>query len=270
MILYADFRSVWDRLYIASARQDLVAMHFYKSATTLDMQSCMLIFNATSSVLEQVHDLDRDYGLHRICTRFLLAVTLQSLASMARILKGPFAGYLDQTRGYNLFDTGVRFARSCSVQKADFGERIAEFGEQIWKSKKVFRNPDGSINITLRVRSRLSGGPVHDAIRCWKEEFFDLEYTQSAPGMSIGTLFAHPFVLSGKHVSANGGVDTIIPSSPIAGLDATLAPSSVPNGALSNNSAAPEFLLNDELWEDLGLGLRDNWDVAESSMSWMA
>jgi transcriptional regulatory protein LEU3 len=269
-IPYADFRSVWDRLYIAFARQDLVAMHFYKSATTLDMQSCMLIFNATSIVLEQVRDLDRDYGLHRMCTRFLLTATLLSLASMARILKGPFAEYLDQIRGYNLFDTGVRFVRSCSVQKADYGERGAAFAEQLWKSKKVFRNPDGSINITLRVRNRLSGGPLHDAIRCWKEEFFDSEYMHSAPGMDIGTLFVRPFVLSGKHVSANGVVETVIPSSATAGLNATLAPSSLPNGALSSFSAAPEFLLNDELWGDLGLGLSDNWDVAGSSMSWMA
>ncbi|KAK9489927.1 hypothetical protein V1508DRAFT_400375 [Lipomyces doorenjongii] len=267
---YPDSCSVWDRLYIASARQDLVAMHFYKSAITLDMQSCMLIFDATSSVLEQVRDLDRDYGLHRICSRFLLTVTLLSLASMARILKGPFAGYLDQTRGYNLFDTGVRFARSCSVQKADFGERGAAFAEQIWKSKKVFRNPDGSINITLRVRNRLSSGPLHDAIRSWKEEFFDPEYMHSAPGMDIGTLFAHAFVLSGKHISANSVVEAVIHSSATAGLDATLAPSSVSNGGLSNFSAAPEFLLNDELSGDLGLGLNDNWDVAGSSMSWMA
>ncbi|OCK75277.1 hypothetical protein K432DRAFT_386307 [Lepidopterella palustris CBS 459.81] len=241
--------SIWDRLYIASARQDLVVMHFYKSATTLDMQSCMLIFNSTSSVLEQVRDLDRDYGLHRICTRFLLTVTLLSLASMARILKGPFARYLDQIRGSDLFDTGVRFVRSCSIQKEDFGEKAAACAEQIWKSKKVFRNPDGSINITLRVRNRLSGGPLHDAIRCWKEEFFDPEYMHSAPGMDI---------------------ETVIPSGATAGLDATLAPSSVPNGALSDFSAAQEFLQNDELWGDLGLGLSDNWDVAGSSMSWMA
>ena len=188
------FCSVWDRLYIATARQDLVTMHFYKSAATLDMQSCMLIFNATSSVLEQVRDLDRDYGLHRMCNRFLLTATVLGLASMARILKGPFAGYLDQVRGYNIYDTGVHFVRSCSIQKADYGERGAAFAELLWKSKKAFRNPDGSINITLRVRSRLSGGPLHDAIRCWKEEFFDSDYIHSAPGgMDIGTLSARLF-----------------------------------------------------------------------------
>jgi transcriptional regulatory protein LEU3 len=112
---------------------------------------------------------------------------------MARILKGPFAGYLDQDRGYNLFDTGVRFLRSCSVQKADFAETGAALAEQMWKSKKVFRNSDGSIDITLRVRNRLSSGPLHDVIRCWKEEFFVLEHLHSAPGVDFGTRFCLPF-----------------------------------------------------------------------------
>lgn len=269
MIPYANLQSVWDRLYIASARQDLAVMHFYKSATTLDMQSCMLIFNAISSVLEQFRDLDRDYGLHRVCTRFLLTVTLQSLASMARILKVPFAGYLDQTRGYNLFDTGVRFVRSCSVQKADFGEKCAMSAEKMWKSEKVFRNPDGSINITLRVRSRLSAGPWFDAVRCWREEFFGPDCIHSAPDRNIGRLFAHAFILSSKHASANGGVETVTSSSAAAGRDATFVPSSVPNGALSNFSVVPEFSLDDELWGDLELEMSDNWDMAGSSMSWM-
>ncbi|KAF2494481.1 hypothetical protein BU16DRAFT_487600 [Lophium mytilinum] len=241
-------QSIWDRLYIASARQDLVVMHFYKSATTLDVQSCILIFNATSSVLEKIRDLDRDYGLHQICTRFLLATTHLSLASMARILKGPFAGYLDHSRGFDLFRTGVRFARSCSAQKGDYAEKSAAFAEQIWKSEKVFRNPDGSINITLRVRNRLSGGILHDAMRCWKEEFFDHECTHPAPGNDTGT---------------------IIPSSTAAGFHATPTPALDPISALPTFSAAPDFSLNDELWGDLDLGLSDGWDATGSSMGWM-
>ena len=162
-------------------------MHFYKSAATLDMQSCMVVFNATSSVLEHIRILDRDYDLHRICSRCIRTSTLLSLASMARILKGPFAGYLDQTYGCNLFETGVCFLRSSSVQKGDFGEKGAAFAERLWNSKKVFRDPDGSINITLRVRSRLSASPLHDVVKCWKEEFIDLQHRHYTPGMDIGT-----------------------------------------------------------------------------------
>jgi transcriptional regulatory protein LEU3 len=244
----ADPRSVWDRLYIAFARQDLVVMHFYKSATALDLQSCLLIFNVISSVLEQVCDLGRDHGLHLVCTRYILTATLVSLASMARILKGPFAKFLDQTRGHSLFDNTVSFVRSSSIQKADFGDRGAAYAEQIWKSKKVFRNPDGSINITLRVRNRLSCGPLHDVVRCWKEEFIESEIMHSAPEMNIGTLL--PTLVSSE---ANVDAETVILSS------------ATPHVPLSTSS---DLFLSDELWGDFGL--TDSWDLTGSSMNWMA
>ena len=264
------FRPGWDDLYIACASQDLAVMHFYKSATTLDIQSCMLIFNATSSVLERIHEIDRDHGLHRICTRFLLTTTLLSLVSMARVLKGPFAECLNQAHGYDLFEGGLRFARSCSVQKGDYAEKSAATAERILKSKSVFRDPNGTTNITLRVRSRLSLGPWHDAIQCWKEEFFDPDCVHYASGTDIGTLFDHIFVRSGVHVSANASIETGIPSSATATINIPPASSSAPNGALSNTSAAPQFLLDDELWGDFGLELGDTLDVTGgSSMNWL-
>jgi hypothetical protein len=172
---------------VAAALLDLNVMQFYKSVNSLDMQSCMWIFDATSDVLERLRDLDRHFDLHRVCTRSIMMVALLSLASMARVLKGPFAGGLDQANGYNLLNTGIAFLRSCSVQRGDFAAKCASFGEKMWSSKKIFRDPDGSINITLRVRNRLSGGPVHDAIKYWKEEFSGPEFMHVAPGINQGT-----------------------------------------------------------------------------------
>lgn len=183
-----NFRSVWDRLYIAFARQEIAAMHFYKSDTMLLADGSISIFNTTAKVLELIRDIDREHGLHQICTQFLVTATLGSLACMARILKGPFAGNLDQTRGANLIETGIHFARSCSLQKGDFADRCAGIAEKIWTSKKVFREPDGTINITLRVRNRLASGPWHDAVRCWKEEFVNPDCSAYAPGIDAGTI----------------------------------------------------------------------------------
>lgn len=157
-----------------------------------DVQVCISIFDAASRVLEQVCALDQIYGLHLSCSRFILTATLLSLASMARILKGPFAAYLDQARGYSLFDSGICFVRSCSVQKGDFADKCASSAERMWKSKKVFRNSDGTINITLRIRNRLSVGPWHDTLACWKEEFFDPECVHYALGTD-STLFSCPY-----------------------------------------------------------------------------
>jgi hypothetical protein len=105
---------------------------------------------------------------------------------------------------------------------------------------------------------------------CWKDEFINPDCIHFAPGgLDIGALFSHHCLLSGQYVPANGEVENATHSSATARPDATPAPSSIPNGALSNFSSAPEFLLNDELWGDLGLGLSDNWDVAGTSMNWM-
>ncbi|ORY10782.1 hypothetical protein BCR34DRAFT_485124 [Clohesyomyces aquaticus] len=179
--------SVWDRLYISAARQDLTAMQFYKSVTSLDMQSSVLIFNATTDILTQFRDLDREFVVHRICTRYFHSVALLSLASLARILKGPFAGALDQARGNSLIDAGISFLRSCSISKGDFGAKCASFAENLGSSNRIFREADGSVNITLRVRNRLSAGPIHDIIKYWRDELVGPEFLQAAPGINQGT-----------------------------------------------------------------------------------
>ena len=245
-------------------------MHFYKSATTLDMQSCMLIFNSISDFLGRLLDLDKAKALHRVCTRFLLATTVMSLASMARVLRGPFAEFFDQSA--DDFDAGVRFVRSCSMQQADYAEKAAVYLERMRKSNKVFRNPDGSINITLRVRNRLSGGPLHDVIRCWQEEFHDSEQTSNS-GTYTQTFFSlvlftcSIFVL--YNTPANKEAESGMPISKAVESNTMLAANSALYGEPSSASIASEPLLYDELWADLDFGLSNGWGEVGSSTNWM-
>lgn len=270
VIPVTNFRPAWDRLYIASVRQEIAAMHFYKSEIMLLADASTSIFNATAKVLEMIRDIDIEYGLHQTCTQFLLTATLGSLACMARTLKGPFAEYLDRAHGANLIEIGIRFARSCSLQKGDFADRCAGIAEKIWTSKKVFREPDGTINITLRVRNRLSSGPWHDAVRCWKEEFVNPDCAAYAPGIDAGTVWRKP---SGLRivVIADSGVETGAPSGMTAGMDTAPKAGSIPNNlAQSSFFPAPDSLLDSEMWDDLELGLGDNWDMPGPSLDWMA
>jgi hypothetical protein len=221
------------------------------------MQSCLLIFKATSSVLQQVCGLDKDLGIHRICPQSLITVAALSMASIARVLRGPFAEYLDQARGGNLVKAGVDFIRSCSIQKGDYGEKTAAFAEQMWKSQKVFRNPDGSVNITLRVRNRLSGGPLYDVVRCWGEEFFDSDNMQSALVRNNGN---GPSIQIGASSRTNARVDTTTSSNTIGGNDSELPSSSLLDNA-PDFSAAPEWSLIDEFWGDIDLRLGGDCDM---------
>jgi len=45
-----------------------------------------------------------------------------------------------------------------------------------------------------------------------------------------------------------------VPPRTTSGLDATLAPGAVPQDGLFHFSPAQDFLLNDDLWGDWGLG----------------
>ena len=113
------------------------------------------------------------------------------MSFMVRLLKGPFASYLDQARGSTLYQSALLFLQSCSLEKTDLPERAATALEQIWKSEKIFKSADGSADITLRVRNRLSASPVYDAIRWWREEFVEhrREIEPGQPGLAAGTVY---------------------------------------------------------------------------------
>jgi hypothetical protein len=165
-------------------------MHFYKSPQTLDIQSVIVIFDSTSKVFEQIRDLERDQRLSQIVTRYIFMTALMGVSFMVRLLKGPFATYLDQARGSTLYQTILIFLQSCSIEKTDLPERAATITEQIWKSERIFKNADGSIDTALRVRNRLSASPLYDVIKWWREEFVeqrrDIEPGQS--GLASGML----------------------------------------------------------------------------------
>lgn len=184
----ANTSKAWDLLYLAAACQDIAAMHFYKSAQNFDLPSSISVFETTARVLEQIRDFERVSRLSTICTRYILMTAFMGMTFLVRLLKGPFSSYLDQARGSTLYQDTLLFLRACSLEKTDLPDRAATAMEQIWRSEKIFKKIDGSADMTLRVRNRLSASPVYDAIRWWREEFVghrhDVEPGQ--PGLSAG------------------------------------------------------------------------------------
>lgn len=184
----------WDFLYLAASRQDIAAMHFYKSSQTFDLPSSLSVFETTARVLEQIRDLETVSRLSTICTRYIFMTAFMGITFMVRLLKGPFASYLDQARGATLFQNTLVFLQACSLEKTDLPERAATALEQIWRSEKIFKSADGSVDITLRVRNRLSASPVYDAIRWWREEFVEHRHhiEPGQPGLAAGNVFNLP------------------------------------------------------------------------------
>jgi len=176
----------WDRLYVSIARQDIAAMHFYKTET-FDVQSAMTIFEASATFFALVEDMEHDQKLSAHCPRYIFSSALVGVAFLARVMKGPFASYLDLDRGSKLYRVAIDFLKSCSIEKGDLPDRSSTFAEQMWLSNKVFKNPDGTPYIALRVRTRLSGSPLHDAIKWWRYEFVE-ERDEDRQGAHQGTV----------------------------------------------------------------------------------
>ncbi|KAK3078135.1 hypothetical protein LTS18_008353 [Coniosporium uncinatum] len=204
----------------------------------------MTIFEASATFFGLVEDMEHELKLSAHCPRYIFTSALVGVAFLARVMKGPFASYLDLDRGSKLYRVAIDFLKSCSIEKGDLPDRSSTFAEQMWLSNKVFKNPDGTPYIALRVRTRLSGSPLHDAIKWWRDEFME-ERDEDRQGAHQDSL---PAPVSGEPAMSSS-------------INQNTAP-------LTDFSYASDLLLNDQMWGDLGLGI-DDWALS-GSIPWMA
>jgi hypothetical protein len=146
-------------------------MHFFKSPETLDVQACQFVFDTTVKVFEFILNQEKSHKLSSFCPQFIIFAVMMGQSLMLRILKGPFAVFVDQERGSALFHAIVSFMRAVSIEHGDKPTKVVTFSEQMWCSNKIFRDPSGSFNIALRIKNRLATSLVHDVTVRWREEF---------------------------------------------------------------------------------------------------
>lgn len=165
----------WERFYIATCRLEVTSMYFFKSLEVLDGPTCQSIFNTTLGIFEFVRDQERTHKISSCCPKFITFPVTLGLAVMLRILKGPFAGYVDQERGSTLLHDMINFFKSVSIEHDDKPNKVVRITEQMWKSHNLFKSVDGGVDFALRIRNRLSMSVVTDIGLRWKEESFPPE-----------------------------------------------------------------------------------------------
>jgi hypothetical protein len=162
-----------DAFFIAIARQDINAMHFFKSPNTLDVQSCHSIFDATTRFFELILSQETPHARSSACPCFVILAVLMGASLILRLLRGRLPTYIDQERGSTLYLAMVEFLKSCSIEKGDSPDRGATLAEQVWKSDKLFKDNNGSIDIALCVRNRLTSSPMVDVVLRWGDQLSD-------------------------------------------------------------------------------------------------
>ena len=90
---------------------------------------------------------------------------------LLRLLKTSFSRYIDVERAKAALFLGIGLHKRMSLQNDDLPARNGVALTQLWNSNRVFRKPNGTEAIALRIRSRLGGSVVLDGIVWWREEF---------------------------------------------------------------------------------------------------
>lgn len=177
----------WEIFHVAICRLEVLAMHFFKPWESIDVQTCQTIFNTVLEVFTFIREQEKNHKLSSFCPRFVIFAIKMGHALMFRLLKGPFASYVDEKLGSLMFHAMINFMKSVSLEDGDKVHRAVTIVEQMWNVDNMFKDSNGNWDIGLRIKHRLSAGVVHEIAIRWREK-----HLMDRPGgvrQDIGTLF---------------------------------------------------------------------------------
>ncbi|KAK5371143.1 hypothetical protein LTR20_007250 [Exophiala xenobiotica] len=167
-----EYASDLDRLYVQLSTQSILAYNLYKSPAAQDPTSLYDLCMTCCQVIESFDHLDR---IGQICLAaspiFFYHGLMVPCHILLRLLKTSFSRYITIERAKSALFLGIGLHKRMSLQNDDVPARSGVALTQLWNSTRVFRKPNGSETVALRIRSRLSGSIVLDGIVWWREEF---------------------------------------------------------------------------------------------------
>ncbi|KIX07004.1 uncharacterized protein Z518_04980 [Rhinocladiella mackenziei CBS 650.93] len=161
-----------DHLYVQLATLSIQSLNLYKSPIAQDPTSLYDLCTASCQVIESFDNLDKT---GQICLAASGIFFYFGLAwpchTLLRLLKTSFSRYIDVERAKAALFLGISLHKRMSLQNDDLPARNGVALTQLWNSNRVFKKPNGSEAIALRIRSRLTGSVVLDGLVWWREEF---------------------------------------------------------------------------------------------------
>ncbi|KAF2423645.1 hypothetical protein EJ08DRAFT_441801 [Tothia fuscella] len=183
-----------DKFYLFISRLTIQVFHLYKEPSkTFPTFLLTRMYNNACQVLRHIDRMDSE-GTIKLSAAPFYIIFSASLSSfiILRLLKGTAAGYLDVENAKDTFFLGVNIMKRLSAESNDTPARLTMILTQLWNSERAFRNPDGTENTALRIRTRLTMSPVMDAIWWWREEFGGQPGAYTAPETKIGITDSAP------------------------------------------------------------------------------
>ena len=153
----------------------IMVLSFYlqKKPEDQDEMSLMHVYQAAGDLIRTVDAEDRSNQMASYCPYFVFAGIVLATCIMLRLLKSPFGELVDKIHGQELFFVGISLLQTMSTHNSDNPAKCAQGLARLWRSERIFKNPDGSWNLELRNRNRLALSVLYDVMR-WSREESDL------------------------------------------------------------------------------------------------
>ncbi|KAL8843768.1 MAG: hypothetical protein Q9176_001730 [Flavoplaca citrina] len=165
-------------LYLRAAGLHFRLSAFFDSSESQDYHAHLTsLWQATTSFLGRVFDLDTVGGLLLHASNYILQMIIAAGFTLLKLLNSFFADSGKLAHGRDLFLKTIKAIRTISVATNDLPSRLAEVLAQLWKSGgSGLRAGQGQAkslenSLQLKVRCRMSMSLVYDSVWRWREEF---------------------------------------------------------------------------------------------------
>ncbi|KAL9038674.1 MAG: hypothetical protein Q9180_002991 [Flavoplaca navasiana] len=165
-------------LYLRAAGLHFRLSAFFDSPESQDYHAHLTsLWQATTSFLGRVFDLDTVGGLLLHASNYILQMIIAAGFTLLKLLNSFFADSGKLAHGRDLFLKTIKAIRTISVATNDLPSRLAEVLAQLWKSGgSGLRAGQGQAkslenSLQLKVRCRMSMSLVYDSVWRWREEF---------------------------------------------------------------------------------------------------
>lgn len=181
---HQDNRSVFTtplfiKFIIVSTRLNMSIFHVFKEThVSVDGPLARLLTTACTTV-ELIEELCNTGQLASSPPYFVMHSAILASCCILRIVNTPSSSTVDVDNATKLLTLGINRAKLISVHPSDLCARSSLIMTQLLKEPNTFRHPDGSPDLTVRVRNRLAAGVILDIISRWFD-VVDKSHTKSS------------------------------------------------------------------------------------------
>ncbi|OQU98991.1 hypothetical protein CLAIMM_04698 isoform 1 [Cladophialophora immunda] len=161
-----------DQLMLRIAELQVSACHLIAPSSAIGQSHLVKMYTDACAVIELASELDREqgmaeYGSTNVNMNWNLAAFI-----ILRVGKSHVREALDLKRGQKCYFSAINLNKRQSVRSDDISARATMILSQLWTSKVVIKQPDGTPDsLWLRCRNRLGVSVTFDCFWLWRQEF---------------------------------------------------------------------------------------------------